>query len=90
MTSARLLCAFRRIGSAAVMLAVASATPALARNPLKLPETQYEPVKWAMIDGWADDDHNAAFATFMISCKAILQGPPTRNGQPIVGALYKV
>jgi len=72
------------------MLAIASGTPALARNPLKLPETQYEPVAWAMIDGWADDDHNAAFASFLNSCKAILQGPPSRNGQPMVGALFKV
>ena len=44
------------------------------RNPLKLPDTQYEPIAWAMIDGWADDDHDAAFATFLRaarrSCKA--------------------
>ncbi len=72
------------------MLAIASGTPALARNPLKLPETQYEPVAWAMIDGWADDDHNAAFASFLNSCKAILQGPPSSNGRPMVGALFKV
>ena len=62
----------------------------MARNPLKLPDTQYEPITWAMIDGWADDDHNAAFATFLKSCKAILQGPPSRDGQPMVGALFKV
>ena len=43
-----------------------------------------------MIDGWADDDHNAAFASFLNSCKAILQGPPSRDGQPMVGALFKV
>ena len=72
------------------MLALASGAPALARNPLKLPETQYEPVAWAMIDGWADDDHNAAFASFLKSCDAILQGPPSRDGQPMVGALFKV
>ena len=94
MTSARLRCGhlkiLARIGGAALMLAIASGTPALARNPLKLPETQYEPVAWAMIDGWADDDHNAAFASFLNSCKAILQGPPSRNGQPMVGALFKV
>ena len=81
MTSARLRCGhlkiLARIGGAALMLAIASGTPALARNPLKLPETQYEPVAWAMIDGWADDDHNAAFASFLNSCKAILQGPPS-------------
>jgi membrane-bound lytic murein transglycosylase A len=94
MTSARLRCGhlriLARVGGAALALAIASAVPALARNPLKLPETQYEPVAWAMIDGWADDDHNAAFAAFLKSCKAILDGPPSRDGQPMVGALFKV
>src|SRR5437762_968705 len=94
MTSARLrgghLRILARIGGVALMLAIASGVPALARNPLKLPETQYEPIAWAMIDGWADDDHNAAFASFLKSCKAILDGPPSRDGQPMVGALFKV
>src|SRR5436305_1866812 len=71
-------------------LAIASGAPALARNPLKLPGTQYEPIAWAMIDGWADDDHDAAFASFLNSCKAIQQGSPSRDGQPMVGALFKV
>ncbi len=44
-----------------------------------------------MIDGWADDDHNAAFASFLKSCKAILQGRPSRGtAQPMYGALFKV
>jgi membrane-bound lytic murein transglycosylase A len=75
------------------MLAFASgaSTSALARNPLKLPETQYEPINWAMIDGWADDDHNAAFSTFLKSCQAILKGSAdSRPGQPMYGALFKV
>jgi membrane-bound lytic murein transglycosylase A len=94
MTSARLRCGhlknLARIGGAALVLAIASGTPALSRNPLKLPETQYEPVAWSMIDGWADDDHTAAFASFLKSCKAILKGPPSREGRPMVGALFKV
>ena len=65
-------------------------TPAMARDPLKLPGSQYEPTTWAKVDGWADDDHDAAFATFLKSCKAILQGPPSRAGSPMVGALFKV
>ena len=49
----------KRIGAAALMLGVIAA-PALARNPLKLPDTQYEPTTWPMVDGWADgcDDRN--------------------------------
>jgi len=78
------------MSGAALALAIASGAPVSARNPLKLPGTQYEPIAWAMIDGWADDDHDAAFASFLNSCKAILQGSPSRDGQPMVGALFKV
>ncbi len=72
----------KRIGTAALLLAIAGAAPALARNPLKLPGTQYEPIAWAQIDGWADDDHDAAFATFLQSCKAILQGAAKSARRP--------
>jgi hypothetical protein len=30
-------------------------------EPIKFPDTQYEPAEWADIDGWANDDHQAAF-----------------------------
>ena len=59
-----------RIGLAALLLWAGSAATAFARNPLKLPDTQYEPIAWAMIDGWADDDHNAAFETFFFALPA--------------------
>ncbi len=39
--------------------------------PLKFPDSQYEPVDWADLDGWANDDHAAAFATFLASCRAL-------------------
>ena len=81
----------KRIGAAALLLAMTGAAPALARNPLKLPGTQYEPITWGQIDGWADDDHDAAFATFLQSCKAILQGEEKqRDNQPMFGALFRV
>jgi membrane-bound lytic murein transglycosylase A len=81
----------KRIGTAALLLAMTAAAPALARNPLKLPGTQYEPATWAQIDGWADDDHDAAFATFLQSCKAISQGEEKqRDNQPMFGALFRV
>jgi membrane-bound lytic murein transglycosylase A len=85
--------AFLRIGGAALVLAIVSVTPStqvLARDPLKLPGSQYEPTIWAKVDGWAEDDHDDAFATFLKSCKAILDGPPSRAGSPMVGALFKV
>jgi membrane-bound lytic murein transglycosylase A len=54
------------------------------REPLKFPNTQYEPVEWADLDGWAADDHAAAFATFLTSCKAIGTKPrPGRDTTPV-------
>jgi len=41
------------------------------RDPLKFPDTQYEPVAWADLDGWASDDHATAFAAFLESCRAL-------------------
>src|SRR5271169_4847586 len=41
------------------------------QEPIKLPDTQYEPVEWANLDGWASDDHTTVFATFLESCRAL-------------------
>jgi len=41
------------------------------REPIKFPDAQYEPVEWAKLDGWANDDHAAAFAAFLTSCRAL-------------------
>src|SRR5579872_5530779 len=41
-------------------------------EPLKLPDTQLEPITWAMLDDWTLDDHAAAFTAFLTSCKAQL------------------
>ena len=34
-------------------------------EPLKFPDTALEPIDWNALDGWATDDHAAAFATFL-------------------------
>ena len=39
--------------------------------PIIFPDTQYEPVGWADLDGWDSDDHAAAFATFLTSCRTL-------------------
>src|SRR5277367_1732361 len=41
------------------------------RQPIKFPDTQYEPVDWDSLNGWDDDDHEAAFATYLASCRAL-------------------
>ena len=78
------------IGCAAlVALGAVSIADAEPRNPLKLPSAQYEPIKWAQIEGWAEDDHDAAFAAFLISCKAILgSSRPLSKARPMTAALH--
>ncbi len=51
------------------------------REPIKFPDTQYEPLDWAELDGWAGDDHATAFAAFLASCRAL-----NGNRQPTAGA----
>jgi membrane-bound lytic murein transglycosylase A len=60
-------------------------------DPFRISNTQLETVAWSKIDGWAIDDHTAAFATFLNSCKVIVRGtPPGRVGQPFYAALQSV
>ena len=78
---------------AAVALAtmgVALGARAAERPAVKIPNSQLMPVAWHEIDGWADDDHAAAFATFLMSCKAILKGSSKQAGRPLFSALYDV
>jgi len=41
------------------------------REPIIFADTQYEPVDWSDLDGWDGDDHAAAFAAFLNSCRAL-------------------
>ncbi len=78
------------IGSAVLgLLGIAGAAQAEGRNPLKIPDAQYEPTTWAAMEGWAEDDHDSAFAAFLISCKAIVRSTP-EAGRPMRAALHKV
>lgn len=60
-------------------------------DPLNAPETQLEPVRWTDLDGWANDDHAAAFATFRTTCRPFtkLRRPPP-DARPIYAALWSV
>jgi membrane-bound lytic murein transglycosylase A len=60
----------------------------LLPHPFSISNTQLETISWTKISGWAEDDHIAAFATFLNSCKAIVRGTPPRHaGQPFYAAL---
>src|SRR5579863_6027859 len=58
-----------------VALMVVFGLPAVARSgmrePIKFADTQYQPLDWPALEGWAADDHAAAFAAFLASCRAL-------------------
>ena len=59
-------------------------------STVKIPNSQLEPLAWSDLGGWAEDDHVAAFKTFMDSCKAILpRTSPGREAGPMFTALQK-
>jgi membrane-bound lytic murein transglycosylase A len=64
------------IAVAMAFAGVATAGHGAEREPIKFADTQYEPVSWASLDGWANDDHATAFAAFLESCRAIKSATP--------------
>jgi membrane-bound lytic murein transglycosylase len=62
-----------------------------APGPLMLPDTQLEPMDWSALDGWATDDHAAAFATFLASCRPLIRtATPRGEARPVYFALKDV
>jgi membrane-bound lytic murein transglycosylase A len=73
-------------------LGLCASAPAAAREAiLKLPHAQVVALNFNALAGWANDDHAAAYATFLKSCSAILQGSPRmRAARSLYVALFKV
>jgi membrane-bound lytic murein transglycosylase A len=60
-------------------------------EPLRLPDSALEPIDWYALDGWAVDDHAAAFATFLVSCRPMLRTiKPQGETRPMYFALTHV
>ena len=71
----------RRFILFAALIVVPIAAHGGERDPIKFPDTQYEPIEWSDLDGWANDDHAAAFATFLASCRTL--GAKLRPGREL-------
>lgn len=56
-----------------------------AKAPLQFPDSQYEPVRWTDIPGWASDDQAAALAAFRASCKAIRPSGNSHSEGKVLG-----
>ena len=73
------------------LLAMPTAGRSGEQGPIKFPDTQYEPVDWADLDGWASDDHATAFAAFLESCRALnTNRQPATDSSPVADALKAV
>jgi membrane-bound lytic murein transglycosylase A len=60
-------------------------------EPLKFPGSQYQPAEWSDLDGWANDDHAAAFATFLNSCRGLAgKRQPSSEMTELTAALKNV
>lgn len=71
----------RRAGAgclAAGVFAMTAATMAAAADPRppQVPGARLTPVAHATLPGWAGDDHAAAFAAFLVSCRAVVEDTP--------------
>jgi len=79
-----------KFGFGACLIAAVSA-PSLASGAFNLRNAQVESLNFTALDGWKDDDHAAAFSTFLKSCSAILNaGKGVRTARPFLGSLFKV
>jgi MltA specific insert domain len=63
----------------------------LQPEPLRLPNSAIEPIEWNALNGWRVDDHAAALATFLTSCRPLLRAS-VREGdkRPMYLALTQV
>ena len=73
----------QRFGLAATvggfLLALLSA--AAANQPLRIPETELEPVAFSQLAGWEAEDYRAALAAFRKSCAAVIAVAEGRNAK---------
>ena len=60
------------------------------QEPLKSSGSQFEPLKWSELTGWAADDHLAAFAAYQAGCRAARRKPRSDDRGQIFGALTNV
>jgi|SRR5579871_145840 len=60
-------------------------------GPIRFRDAKVEPVRWETVDGWDKDDHAAAFAAFLVSCRPIAgTAHPPGETRPMYGALHAV
>src|SRR5947209_15462842 len=59
-------------------------------DPLKIPDSQLEPIQWSALGGWASDDHGAAFAAFQASCEVLNRQRQLSDTRAVAAALKDI
>jgi peptidoglycan lytic transglycosylase A len=77
----------RLVAGAVWLAATVAAASGQTIDPLNIPDTQLEPVKWSELDGWARDDHGAAYAAFQASCEVFNRQRQLTDTRPVATAL---
>ena len=62
--------------------------PAPAPAPMRFDNSEYEPLLWAEIPGWSNDDQQAGFQTFLNSCKSIKPANAQAEGKVLGQTLH--
>src|SRR5262249_11869888 len=86
----RAMISARGARSAALAVCLWAGSPAWAAGPgsLKFPEASLEPSAWGQLDGWTADDLRVAYATFLLSCRAILaESKPAPAGRRLTNSM---
>jgi peptidoglycan lytic transglycosylase A len=74
----------------ALALMAMTGKPAAA-SEIRLRNATVDPLDFRALNGWTEDNHAVAFATFLKSCGAILNGTKAmRRARPVYGGLYAV
>jgi membrane-bound lytic murein transglycosylase A len=61
-----------------------------SKSSVHIPGAKLEPLSFATLEGWKDDDQAAAFSSFLNSCRAILNSTPAMHRKrPLLGKLFK-
>jgi membrane-bound lytic murein transglycosylase A len=83
-------CAFLASIAAATLWISGVAQAQAPDEPFKLADSLLEPIKWAELDGWAADDHLAAFEAYQASCRIFRKIKQPSDERPVYNALWEV
>jgi len=82
---------FGRVAAGALLALGTMNAAAQEPGPMKIPNSQMEPVAWTNLNDWPADGHAAAFATFLASCNAVVKRTRgSRDARPMYAGLIDV